>query len=215
MKKKGIRYIPAEYVEDMEARYTFAIDWLRGWLDTYPDDRDVKRAMKAMMRERGPLQDILDDGIEEATIIVNVPDDESPDIPEVPRPEHLIVEDETRPEEIEDDDDPDETEDDELWEMRGRPEEGDQGWVSNRGRTQVLPIGEKPGPTIYDTNGLGPRIRRLRESRGLKQAEVASKCGHTPGWLSAIENSAQGVQQDDRDALAAALGTERGPLFRE
>lgn len=38
----------------------------------------------------------------------------------------------------------------ELWEVRGAPSGGLQGWVSSRGRTAVLEVGERPGRTIYE-----------------------------------------------------------------
>lgn len=45
--------------------------------------------------------------------------------------------------------DPPEEEEPERWEVRGAPSHGLQGWVSSKGRTAVLDLGEIPGPTIY------------------------------------------------------------------
>ena len=61
----------------------------------------------------------------------------------------------------------------------------------------------------------GPRLRELREARGLTLQGLASAAGCTKGYLSSVENEKRGVPTDEILArLEVALGLGAGELVR-
>ncbi len=60
----------------------------------------------------------------------------------------------------------------------------------------------------------GPRLRALRQSRGLTLPALAIAAGITKGYLSKIEHSAQPPTFSTLQALAAALGADVGELLQ-
>lgn len=67
---------------------------------------------------------------------------------------------------------------------------------------------------VKDTRDLIPdRIRRAREMRGLKQHELADKCGFAPTMLSHIERGTRLPRVDKVGAIAVALGVSADYLL--
>ena len=52
---------------------------------------------------------------------------------------------------------------------------------------------------------IGPRLRKMRKSRGLGIAEASSLAGISPGFLSAVELSKANASVATRHRLAATL----------
>lgn len=59
------------------------------------------------------------------------------------------------------------------------------------------------------------RIRELRKAAGLKQIELAARCGVSPALLNMWERGACRPTIDALPGLAAALGVTIGALFGE
>ena len=65
------------------------------------------------------------------------------------------------------------------------------------------------------TRGFGPRLRDLREARGLTLQRLALAAGCTKGYLSSVENEKRGAPTDEMLArLERALGLPEGDLVR-
>jgi DNA-binding transcriptional MerR regulator/quercetin dioxygenase-like cupin family protein len=60
---------------------------------------------------------------------------------------------------------------------------------------------------------IGPRLRRLRERRGLSMAEVAGQAGISVGFLSAFERNEANASVATLQRLAAAYGSTLMSLF--
>lgn len=60
---------------------------------------------------------------------------------------------------------------------------------------------------------IGPRLRRLRERRGLSMAAVASQAGISVGFLSAFERNEANASMSTVARLAAVYGTTLTKLF--
>ncbi|HEX8875342.1 MAG TPA: LexA family transcriptional regulator [Phycisphaerales bacterium] len=74
-------------------------------------------------------------------------------------------------------------------------------------------MGERQSGT--HTRGFGPRLRDLREARGLTLQQLALAAGCTKGYLSSVENQKRGVPTDDMLArLERALHLPEGELVR-
>lgn len=59
----------------------------------------------------------------------------------------------------------------------------------------------------------GRILRRLRESKGRTQAEVARSVGISPAQLARLESNQRGLYLDDFVRIAAALGEKAGNLL--
>jgi transcriptional regulator with XRE-family HTH domain len=66
--------------------------------------------------------------------------------------------------------------------------------------------------TKQDTD-LGPRLRSLRDSRGLSLRALARAAGVTPGTLSQIENGRTSPSVSTLKTILAALGSSLGEFF--
>lgn len=64
-----------------------------------------------------------------------------------------------------------------------------------------------------ETTSLGPRLRQLRERRGLSMAAVASQAGISIGFLSAFERNEANASMATVARLAAVYGTTLMKLF--
>lgn len=74
-------------------------------------------------------------------------------------------------------------------------------------------MGERQSGT--HTRGFGPRLRDLREAKGLTLQQLALAAGCTKGYLSSVENQKRGVPTDDMLArLERALQLPEGELVR-
>jgi transcriptional regulator with XRE-family HTH domain len=60
---------------------------------------------------------------------------------------------------------------------------------------------------------VGQEIRRVREERGLNQAQLAVVVGTGPAAISRIENGRQSPNTETLERIARALGVEAGDLF--
>jgi transcriptional regulator with XRE-family HTH domain len=74
--------------------------------------------------------------------------------------------------------------------------------------------GEEPDPAAY-LRALGKRVRILRLTRELSQAELAEAAGMSRNFVSLIENGAHGVDVVRLLRLAAALDIPLDELLRE
>ena len=74
-----------------------------------------------------------------------------------------------------------------------------------------MPAKQKPGLTQL----VGRNVRRLRESAGLTQTDLAREAGIEQGTLSAIETGTRGVSMLMVARLAETLGVKAVVLFRE
>src|ERR1700694_2781279 len=59
----------------------------------------------------------------------------------------------------------------------------------------------------------GPILRKLRESKGRPQAEVARKVGISPAQLARLESNQRGLYVEDFVSIAEALGEKPGNLL--
>jgi transcriptional regulator with XRE-family HTH domain len=59
-----------------------------------------------------------------------------------------------------------------------------------------------------------PRLRALRESRGLSVRQLARAAGRTPGDIAVMESLEKRAAPSTVRALARALGVEPGELVR-
>lgn len=76
--------------------------------------------------------------------------------------------------------------------------------------------GVRPSPRSKngrETTSLGPRLRQLRERRGLGMAAVASQAGISIGFLSAFERNEANASMATIARLAAVYGTTLMKLF--
>jgi len=62
---------------------------------------------------------------------------------------------------------------------------------------------------------IGENISRIRQDKGLTQAEVAEKAGITQAYLSQIENSLRSMDVKTADKIAAALGVTLNDLMND
>lgn len=62
-------------------------------------------------------------------------------------------------------------------------------------------------------DNVGRQLRRLRRSRGLTLAELATRAGCTSGYLSNVENGATAPTLSSISTLAAVLGSDMSSFF--
>jgi transcriptional regulator with XRE-family HTH domain len=60
-------------------------------------------------------------------------------------------------------------------------------------------------PSYPRINGVGPLIRKARESRGLSLTELATELGIRPNYLSMVEHGIKRISGDRLYKIAAAL----------
>jgi len=78
-----------------------------------------------------------------------------------------------------------------------------------------LPRRRAPLPRDPTVNGVGARLRAVRQSGGLTLQQVARKAGLTPSAISQIERGLSNPSVGTLKALADALGTTLGSLFND
>lgn len=62
---------------------------------------------------------------------------------------------------------------------------------------------------------VGENIRRIRESKGIPQTQLADKIGFTQSMLCQIERGRKKISMEDGRELARILGCEMEDLFAE
>jgi transcriptional regulator with XRE-family HTH domain len=76
-----------------------------------------------------------------------------------------------------------------------------------------MPKRTKPSEDVRAT--IGRNVSRLRKEAGLKQNDVAEKCGMFRTYLSRIENGTANPTAIALVSLASAFGVTVGDLFEE
>jgi transcriptional regulator with XRE-family HTH domain len=70
----------------------------------------------------------------------------------------------------------------------------------------MMPGGERLG--FHEGTRAARAIRRLRNERGLSQADLAAKLGKTVSWVGHRETGAVRLRKGDAEMIAAELGTD-------
>jgi transcriptional regulator with XRE-family HTH domain len=74
---------------------------------------------------------------------------------------------------------------------------------------------ESPGPVEPVDGEVGPRLRQLREQKGMSARQVADLAGMTPASLSRLENGRVSPTVASLARLVAAMGETMATLFQE
>jgi transcriptional regulator with XRE-family HTH domain len=72
-----------------------------------------------------------------------------------------------------------------------------------------------PAEPALDQGEVGPRLRQLREHKGLSARQVAGLAGLTPAYLSRLENGRISPTVATLARLVAAMGETMATLFQE